>query len=95
MTTFLDTVADDTAAMLEGPFSVPVRWSGKSLRGIFDHAYRESQDVEGTHPAVTMASANVAGIAQGDAVNVDSVAYTVANVRPDGMGATVLVLEAT
>ena len=61
--------------------------------GIFDVPTAEAFGMLGTYPTFTCAAADVPGIAAGQAVTINAVAYTVTAVRPDGTGVTVLTLE--
>jgi hypothetical protein len=68
---------------------------GVSVAALFDNEYAAAFDIDGSGPALTVASASVPSAAQGDAVVVGGVSYTVAAIRPDGTGASVLrLLEA-
>lgn len=66
---------------------------GATVRGIFDDAYQDLLGISGSSPAMLCASADVSAVAQGAAVTINSVAYTVSSVQPDGAGMTRLLLS--
>lgn len=66
---------------------------GVAVTGKFDNAYTDPFGFAGSSPALTCLSADVSTAAQGTAVVVNSVSYTVAAIKPDGTGMTVLVLQ--
>jgi hypothetical protein len=67
--------------------------NGAAITGKFDNAYTDPLGFSGSSPALTCASADVSAAAQGMAVVVDAVNYTIAAIKPDGTGMTVLVLQ--
>lgn len=84
--TLSDFINDDT------PGYVLATVGGVSVGGIFDNAYTDPLGFAGSFPALTCASADVSTAAQGTAVVVDGVSYTVAAIKPDGSGITLLQL---
>lgn len=64
-----------------------------SVTGIFDVPTAEAFGVLGSDPTFTCATADVSGVAAGQAVTIAAVAYTVTAVKPDGTGITVLTLD--
>lgn len=64
-----------------------------TVTGIFDIPTAEAFGMLGTGPTFTCAASDVAGVAAGQAVTINSVGYTVTAVKPDGTGLTVLVLD--
>ena len=70
-----------------------------TVNGILDKAYVEvggfgSVGVVSAEPRFTIRTASLpSGAAEGDAVTIDSVAYTVRVIERDGTGVAVLVLE--
>ena len=50
-------------------------------------------DVDGTQPVVTCRSSDVSGIDTDDTITIDSVAYNIVNIQPDGTGVTILILQ--
>jgi hypothetical protein len=79
-----------------GDFAVAVVWNNTTVCGIFDAAYVAPFDAVGTvGPRVLVKSADVDGIAYGDALTVDDVGYRVTSIQPDGTGLTELALERT
>jgi hypothetical protein len=65
---------------------------GVSVAGIFDDAYTDTLNFSGSFPALSCASADVSTAAQGAAVVVNGSNYTVAAVKPDRTGMTLLQL---
>ena len=76
-----------------GDLAEPATVAGRPVRALFDAAYADVLGVASIAPALTCASADVAHAVRGSAVTVRGVAYTVANLQPDGTGVTVLILE--
>jgi hypothetical protein len=81
-----DFINDDT------PGYVLATVGGASVGGIFDNAYADPMGFGGSFPALTCASADVSTAAQGTAVVVGGVNYTVVAPKPDGTGMTLLQL---
>lgn len=81
---FLDTAGFAVNATL-GAATVPV---------IFDAAFADALGiVAGTQPTCLAASADVASAAVGDTITINAVAYTIAEIQPDGTGLTRLMLK--
>ena len=74
-------------------FGVVATIGAATVIGIFDVPTAETFGMLGTDPTFTCAAADVPGIAAGQAVTINAVAYTVTAVRPDGTGVTVLTLD--
>jgi hypothetical protein len=76
-------------------FGETATWKGStSITVIFDNAYQLAYGlVEGTNPVILAKAADVPGVAQGDAISLRSVNYTIADIEPDGTGMTVLRLK--
>lgn len=91
--------ADLAAMMSEAEFAVRVTvgtgTAAVARSGIFDAGYLEAAggQVQTVGPALTMRSADVAGVAMFGAVSVGTTAYRVVGIEPDGTGVTVLRLE--
>lgn len=66
---------------------------GVSVAGIFDDAYLDPLGIAGSQPSLLCASADVSTAAQGTAVVVNAVSYTVGSIQPDGSGMTRLLLQ--
>lgn len=71
----------------------PVGGAAVAVNGIFDAAYEEAADIEGSSPVFGCATASVSGARHGDALVVAGVSYVVRGVQPDGTGWTRLILE--
>lgn len=75
-------------------FGVNATIGAAAVRGIFDATFAESLGfVGGTSPQLLCASSDVASVAEGDAVTIAAIGYTIAEIHPDGTGITVLKLE--
>jgi hypothetical protein len=84
-------VTSDIAAML-ADFGLSVTIGGVTVQALFDDSYTDAMQFSGSFPALTCASADVSTVAQGAAVVVNSISYTVAAIKPDGSGVTLLQL---
>lgn len=75
-------------------FAVTARWKQTHLiKGLFENAYVEVQQVESTAPAFICAASEVPGIQQRDELIIHDERYRIVNVRPDGTGLVTLILE--
>lgn len=94
--------ADDRALLL-ADFGVsatftPAGGTGAAVTGIVDNDY-EAVDAGGsvsfavTRPRFVCRTADISGAAEGDALAIDGVTYTIRVVMPDGTGMTELMLE--
>ena len=63
------------------------------VEGIFDNAYLDALGFSGATPVFNCISSAVSGVAQGDAVAIGGINYTVIRIEPDGIGMTRLVLQ--
>ena len=66
---------------------------GVTVDGIFDNAYLDALGFSGATPVFNCISSAVSGVAQGDAVAIGGINYTVIRIEPDGIGMTRLVLQ--
>lgn len=68
-----------------------------TVNGIFDNEYEEvgfgDVGLESSSPAFTCRESDVTGVAQGDALVINSVNYLIRNPQPDATGMVVLILE--
>ena len=68
-----------------------------TVAGIFNDEYYDETggmiDIEGSKPVFICAESDVSGVAQGDALVINSVDYTIRNCQPDGTGTITLILE--
>lgn len=88
----MNTSADLPAIFAD--FGVNATIGAATVRGIFDAAFAEMLGfVGGSSPQLLCASTDVTSVAEGTAVAIAAVNYTVAEIRPDGTGITVLKLE--
>lgn len=90
---------DFTTFLNTDEFATAVTVDGNAVNAIFDNDYvavdLDGVELESLGPVLLCATADVSAVAQGDAAVVNSVNYTVAEVRPDGTGMTLLRLRAT
>lgn len=84
------TAANAVAALA----NVTATVDGATVNGIFDNDFLTAMGVTaGTGPVLLCASADVTSAAQGDAVTVGAVGYTITSLEPDGTGMTLLRLQ--
>lgn len=68
--------------------------SGVTVDGLFRLPYGEAFGlVAGNSPSFEAPSGDLSGIARGASVTINATAYKVAEIKPDGQGMTLLVLE--
>jgi hypothetical protein len=75
----------------------PSGGSASNVKGIFDNEFFEAGvgevGVAIQQPRFVCRTSDVSAAAEGDAITINSVAYTIRVVQPDGTGVTTLVLE--
>ena len=77
-------------------FAVDATWKGLTIQGILDREYIETGRVQGFAPVFTCIESELNDSQnQGDAIIIDSVAYTIAEYHQDGTGLMRLILEVT
>lgn len=77
-----------------GGFAVNATIGAATVPVIFDNAASDPFGiVAGTQPTALAASADVSAVAVGNTVTINAVAYTVAEIQPDGTGMTRLRLS--
>lgn len=82
---FFDTTHGFAVNATLGVATVPV---------IFDAAFSEALDIVGsTQPVAIGASSDLAPAAVGGTITINAVAYTIAEIQPDGTGITRLMLK--
>ena len=74
-------------------FGVSATVGGVSVQGIFDAAYTDPLGMAGNQPQLTVATADLPAVAVGQAVTINTFAYTVVGIEPDGTGITTLQLR--
>jgi hypothetical protein len=74
-------------------FGIAATVGGVACMGIFDAAYADALGMNGTRPALQVATAAVPSVAEGAAVTIGAASYTVESVQPDGTGMTLLILH--
>lgn len=98
----VESAADRLAFLSADEFGATATIGGTSVSGILDTESAEIDFGDGlvdhvaAMPRFECRSADVSGVAQGDEVTISGTTYTVADIRADGTGMTVLHLsEAT
>lgn len=75
----------------------PSGGSASNVKGIFDNEFFEAAvgdvGVAIQQPRFLCRTSDISAAAEGDAITINSVAYTIRVVQPDGTGVTTLVLE--
>ena len=89
---FFETAGHATAATFTSG-SMP----SESVDGIYNDEYADGAggmvEFEGSKPTFFCAAADVLGVVQGDKLRVEGQSHNVVNVRPDGTGQVILILE--
>lgn len=87
-------LVEETAPYL-ADFGVAATLNGVAVRGIFDNGSAAGLNnmLLGSNPTFTLASTSASSSSRGKTLVVDSVSYTVREVKPDGTGFTLLELE--
>jgi hypothetical protein len=69
------------------------------VKGLFDNEFLQVDSGIGSYamsePMVMCATADVAAVSEGDALEIDGVSFTVKSIQPDGTGMTNLMLART
>jgi len=77
-------------------FAIDALWKGVGVKCIFHNEHEAvalfSGEVESANPYVEVKSSDVEGVAHGDSFEVNGTEYSVAGIRPDSTGITVLIL---
>lgn len=60
--------------------------SGATVTVIFDADYRDPLGMESSGPMAGGKASDFTGVVQGDTLTINSVAYRITNVQPDGTG---------
>jgi len=78
-------------------FGVQATLGPAHVRGVFDNAFMDagSMGAYGTQPIFTCASVDLSGVQVGQAATVQSIAYRIVGIEPDGTGVSVVRLERT
>lgn len=75
------------------PGYLEAQYLGDTVGILFDNGYDEQFNTAGTNPFATVIASELAGVAVGSELTINSVDYNVTNIRPDGFGILVLDLE--
>jgi hypothetical protein len=95
----MTTMREDIISDLETVFEDwdDITWNATSFKGIF-HNSSQILDalgigVESRNPFIQVEDADISGMAKGDAVTVNSVAYYCLDIRPTGFGKSIVILS--
>ena len=87
-------VEDIAAFLATEEFATLATIGAATVPGIFDNAYQDVLSiVPGSQMIFLCATAKVASVVVGDSVTIDSTAYRIAEIQPDGTGMTRLLLK--
>jgi hypothetical protein len=87
-------LTDDLSTMMSvEEFASEVFIAGLPVNAIFDAEYVAPLEMASVGPVLTCNALDVVGVLSGWSVVVDTVAYTVRDVQPDGTGIVRLILE--
>lgn len=75
---FLNTDEHATAAVFSR--------SGATVNVIFDADYQDPLGVESSGPMAEGKASDFSGVIQGDTLTINSIAYRICNIQPDGTG---------
>lgn len=86
---------DLSAFFRTGDFATAATWNSATVNVIFDANYAEPLGnlVEGSAPIAIGRAADFVGVAHGQAITINAIAYTIRGVEPDGTGLVLLRLE--
>jgi hypothetical protein len=77
-------------------FAVEITYNSATIKGIFDNTFTQDDQgavqVDTKNPQVLVKSSDVTGLAHGDTMTVNSIAYKVRSIQPDGTGVTNVLL---
>lgn len=98
MTLKADLLADLDELFDTDEFAIEVTLTGGTkINGIFDDEFRgvniQDGEIRTTAPQVLCKSSDVSGVALGNTVTINSIAYKVIERQPDGTGLTTLILS--
>jgi hypothetical protein len=82
--------AEPLDVFFSGIFSITATWKGTTaVSGVFWNAAAEQFGIEARVPKFETKTSNLAGLAKGDALTVDSVSYKIQDWEYDATGAVV------
>ena len=87
----------DDLAVFFADFAVDAVYKGVGIKVIFDNPYFERTvfggAVESSQPKAWVKDSDITGAAHGDTITINSAAYTIIEIQPDGTGITTLILS--
>lgn len=84
---------EDFSEFIDDFKDVVTKGDASTFNAIFDEPFYDAMQVEASVPSLLAATADVAGIEQGNPLVVNEVTYYVRGIEPEGTGMTRLVLE--
>lgn len=82
----------DRLAMLQA-VGEQVTLDGAAVWAVFDNAYAQVLDAVSAQPVLQLRSSDAAAVTRASTVVRGAAGYRVANIEPDGLGMTTLILE--
>ena len=74
-------------------FGSDILINGNTVVGIFDNTYEDTLGVSVTTPLITVRDIDIPDLERGNPVIVNSISYTVAEIQPDGLGISHVILQ--
>lgn len=68
-------------------------WGSASVAVVFDATYLDTAGMANSRPQARCLAADVAAMSPGASVSIESIAYTVQAIEPDGLGMATLILR--
>ncbi len=95
--TFKDDLLNDLDIFFnDDEFAIEVTYNLVTFNGIYDNAFIEDQQgqiqIETLEPQIMVKTSDVTGLTHGETMTVNSVAYKVKEIQPDGTGITRILL---
>ena len=89
--------ADRAVFLSSADFGISATWNSTSFDVLFLNSYElltifEIQ-IEASNVSAYVKDSDISGLARGETVSINSVAYKVRDIQPDGTGMTILVLS--
>ena len=94
----VETATDLSAIVNADDFGTTATFNSSSISGIFDNEFVESDGgleagIGYTVTRFICKTSDVSGASFGDTITIDSVAYKIREIRPDGTGMAELIIE--
>jgi hypothetical protein len=92
MTIFSDALTD---ILHDSALSTTATIGSASVTGVFSNSFLLVDGIETKAPTFEALDEDLTAVAHGTAITIDSVAYTVIGIQPNGEGSTLLILRKT